>query len=355
MGQRSGVKVDLPYLVKDKDRHGNVRIYVRFRGKKTRIRHAEGSPEFLAVYNEAIGKTSTTGRNGTLSWLVKQYIKSAEFKGLDDKTRKIRQRRLEQVCESKVAGKNIKRGDGPFIGIKRKNIRTIRDEKSDTPGMANDYLKALRALFKWAVDADHLETNPCLTVPFLTPKRAGGFHRWTPEEVEKFEAKHPLGTMPRLALDLMLYTGARISDACRLGPQHESKGRLKFTEAKLHKKKRKDRDIPILEPLRRSIDATKSGQLAYVVGKRGRPYKVGSFGNWFRKQTAAAGIPHCAAHGLRKAGATLAAERGATAHQLKAIFGWASIKDAETYTREADAKRLANESMHLLVRNEAGP
>jgi hypothetical protein len=33
-----------------------------------------------------------------------------------------------------------------------------------------------------------------------------------------------------------------------------------------------------------------------------------------------AGLPHCSAHGLGKAGATLAAENGATLHQIMAIY-----------------------------------
>ena len=47
------------------------------------------------------------------------------------------------------------------------------------------------------------------------------------------------------------------------------------------------------------------------------------------------------AHGLRKAGATIAAEAGASAHQLMAMFGWTKLEEAERYTRGADRKRSA--------------
>src|SRR5262249_15720397 len=43
-----------------------------------------------------------------------------------------------------------------------------------------------------------------------------------------------------------------------------------------------------------------------------------------------------------KAAATRAAENGATAHELMAIFGWRDIKEAEIYTREAQRKKLAS-------------
>ena len=53
------------------------------------------------------------------------------------------------------------------------------------------------------------------------------------------------------------------------------------------------------------------------------------FGNKFRVWCDQAGLHHCAAHGQRKAGATIAANNGATAHQLMAIFGWETLKMAE--------------------------
>jgi Phage integrase family. len=53
-------------------------------------------------------------------------------------------------------------------------------------------------------------------------------------------------------------------------------------------------------------------------------------------------------HGLRKAGATIAANNGATSRQLMAIFGWDSIRMAEQYTRRADQQRLADDAMHLI-------
>jgi hypothetical protein len=53
---------------------------------------------------------------------------------------------------------------------------------------------------------------------------------------------------------------------------------------------------------------------------------------------------------LRKAGATIAAENGATAHQLMAIFGWDTLKQAQVYTKAAN--RLAENSMHLIEATE---
>jgi len=54
-------------------------------------------------------------------------------------------------------------------------------------------------------------------------------------------------------------------------------------------------------------------------------------------------------HGLRKAGATIAAENGATAHQLMSIFGRSTLKQAEIYTKAAQQKLLAASGMSLIV------
>lgn len=67
------------------------------------------------------------------------------------------------------------------------------------------------------------------------------------------------------------------------------------------------------------------------------------------RQTSARYPWTCSAHGLRKAGATFAAENGATDSQLKAMFGWRSAKMAAHYTRKAEQKKLAGAAMSLIA------
>jgi hypothetical protein len=65
--------------------------------------------------------------------------------------------------------------------------------------------------------------------------------------------------------------------------------------------------------------------------------------------------PGCpiAAPGLRKAGATIAAENGATDRQLMALYDWTSEKQANVYTAAANKKRLAAQAAQLLVRDQS--
>ena len=64
----------------------------------------------------------------------------------------------------------------------------------------------------------------------------------------------------------------------------------------------------------------------FLINDLGRPFWDAGFGNKFRDWCDQAGLHHhCAAHGVRKAGTTIAAENGATTKQLMAIFGRNSI------------------------------
>ena len=366
------VKIDLTNILQDKDRHGRTRVYYRppkVNGKRTgrmvRLYAEPGTPEFLDEYQAAVRgdtkpKPQPKGKaaNGTLRWLVDGYFQSANFRTLGASTQKARRGILESICLSKTSVGQLERGTLPFAAMRAKHVRAIRDEKIEWPEAANGRLKALGQVFAWAMTEEIADHDPTAGIEYLHGN-ADGWHTWTVEEVRQYEKRWPMGTQQRLALDVLLYTGVRRSDAVKLGPPMERNGALHFTETKnansraLSRKgkppKPKRRVVPILPQLRASIDATRSGHLVYLVHSRGGAWNEASFGNSMRKWCNAAGLPHCSAHGLRKAGATIAADNGATGHQLMAIYGWETLRQAEVYTREADRTRLAAEGMHLVV------
>jgi integrase len=78
--------------------------------------------------------------------------------------------------------------------------------------------------------------------------------------------------------------------------------------------------------------------LIYLETSFDKPFTGNGFGNKFKDWCVEAGLPHCTAHGLRKAGATIAAENGATEHELMAIYGWESPKQAAIYTARRTGK-----------------
>ena len=95
----------------------------------------------------------------------------------------------------------------------------------------------------------------------------------------------------------------------------------------------------------RGLGAEPCGDLTFIVGENGRPLTKESFGNLFRDACKAAGVPG-SAHGVRKLAATRMADNGGTEAQLMAVFGWTDPKMAAHYTRTANRKRLAAESIN---------
>jgi integrase len=174
----------------------------------------------------------------------------------------------------------------------------------------------------------------------------------TCREVRKFEQCHPLGTIPNLTLRILLYTGARRDDARRLGDQHIKNGFLEFQPMKTRATTGVVVTLPILPPLQEAIEAMRTEDMVWITSSLKIPFKSSaSFGEWFRSKCVKAGVPG-RAHGLRKAGATLAAENRATGAQLMAIYGWTTVGQTEVYTRAADRKKLAFEGAKLLLRKD---
>ena len=358
------MNLKLPHLVADTDRHGNVRFYVRKKGRpKIRIRSAPGTTEFLEEYNRACeGKIAQTIKldrptEGSLRALCIQYFLSVDFRQLGQRTGHVRRLILEGICRSKNA-KGSERGSLPYTRMEERHIRDIRDERADRPEAANSHLKALRQLFKWAMKTGRLTTpNPAMPVERLRSS-SEGFHTWTEEEVSRFETHHPIGTKARLAFALFRYTGVRRSDVVKLGKGMEKDDALVFPVTKGATLKGRPGEpapgakrltLPILRQLRAILDATPSQHLTYLVTEWGKPFTAPGFGNKFRNWCDEAGLPHCSAHGIRKYDATLAAEKGATEHQLMALFGWDSPKQAAVYTRKANRAKLAKGAMHFLA------
>jgi len=242
-------------------------------------------------------------------------------------------------------------GDCPLEHFNARAVRILRDRRKDRPEGANNRVRRLRRIFRWALEEGLVNTNPVRDVPLLRPIRVGGFPTWTPADIEQFEQCHPVGSKARLALALLLYTGVRRSDVVSLGRQHIRNGELVFRPHKGRNRSGLTLALPILEDLQSIIDASPTGDLSFLITEQGKPFTAAGFTNWFRDRCNEAGLRGLSAHGLRKAGATRVAEGGATTHELMAIFGWLKVKQAETYTRAAERNRLARRAIHLLGTN----
>jgi len=353
------MRVDFPYLMEDTDRHGNVRLYVRRYGSKIRITEPKGSPDFARAYSAALDSLETkTGHKvaghrqaapkGTLGWLAAQYFASQRFQALDAKSQTTRRLVIEGCLrEPRAKGSSSLMSACPINKVTDGAVMMLMDRKAEHPGAANNRKKYISAMFGWAVKAKHMPANPARDAERVS-YASGGFHTWTVDEVRQFQERHPVGTKARLALSLLLYVGVRRGDVVQLGRQHVKDGWLRFVPSKTRYKRLTVSEKPILPVLANVINASPVGDLTFLVTGYGRPFTAAGFGNWFRDRCNEAGLPQCTAHGLRKAGATLAAENGATERELMAMFDWSTSAQANVYTAAANRKRLSGRTANLI-------
>jgi integrase len=293
------------------------------------------TPTVQAAYEAAKARLGVADKpikgTGSLRWLAEMYFRSKVFARLNDLTQRERRSVLNRIVDQ--------HGPKPFALMEPRHVEAIRDEVDGEP--ANKRVKCLRYLFKWAINAGHAKKNPAKDAA-LIQTGSTGYTPWTREDILQFEECHPIGTKARLALALFLYTGQRRSDVVGFGPLTIRGGRLKFIQHKGRDRKPKRMSIPLIEPQRQILDASPLGGVTYLETAYGQPFSIAGFGSKFRAWCDEAGLQGLSAHGIRKATGIIAAERGATAHEIMAILGHSTLEEAERYTRMANEAKLAD-------------
>jgi integrase len=280
----------------------------------------------------------------SLQWLWDSYRETGAWTALAISTRRQRENIMLHVLEESATK--------PYAAIQTVHIEAGLDRRSQTPAAARNFLDTMKGLFRWARKRGHVKVDPTAAAEPPKRKKGKGFPPWTRADVAAYQEKFPIGTRQRVWLDVILYTGLRRGDAVRIGKQHVRNG-----VATLRTEKGGETitvTLPVLAVLQRTLDTGPTGDLAWICGARGEPFTKESFGNEFSAAARFAGIKK-SAHGVRKIAATIAAENGATAHQLMAIFGWTNIRQAENYTREAERARLAAQAMGKLDETGTSP
>ena len=158
------------HLHRETTRHGKVVWYVHLPGKpRVRLRASYGSKEFVAEYEAAIAGDAARKPHrpgtATLGWLIARYMDSSAWAGLGLATQRQRNAIFKRIVEND--------GDQPFSAFEKKHISAGRERRHKTPAAANNFLKAMRGLFGWAVEADIAKTDPTKEVKLLTLKTDG--------------------------------------------------------------------------------------------------------------------------------------------------------------------------------------
>lgn len=187
---------------------------------------------------------------------------------------------------------------------------------------------------------------------------------WLEPQVAQYRERHPLGTVARLAIELLLNIAARRHDAHIIGQQHIRDGKLSWRPNKTLRSTGKLLSIRIMPELQAALDAIPAGVrgdgvLTFLVNEYGRPFaSAAALGNKFADWCKAAGLKPvlCAdgrtrsyrAHGLRKAALRTLAHAGATGVELMAVSGHASLDQVQEYLNEVDQERAADAAMAKL-------
>ena len=203
------------------------------------------------------------------------------------------------------------------------------------PGTARNVLSMIRVLLALAIEDGIRSDDP--TVGIKRPKLSKeGWHAWTEDEVAQYEAKHPVGTMARLAFALAAYTSQRSADLIRMGRQHIRDGRINVVQQKTGTWLW----ISMHADLLAIMNATPSDHLTFIVSEIGKPFaSANSFSHRMRKWAREADLIDCPLHGLRKVCLRRLAEAGCTAPEIMAISGHKSMAEVERYIRRQSNRR----------------
>lgn len=330
---------------------GNPRYYYRPKGGKG-IPMPDApmdSPVFLEAYARAArARTMDVMAHApnSLGAATRAYLGSDAFHRLAPSTRAYMRRQADHVAQEY--------GVVPFRQLTSRNIRA--DLARRDPNPANMRLRFWRALCSWGFEQGILDADPSQGIKKRRTE-SKGHTAWTRQDVADFRLRWPLGSRERLAMELMHWTGCRISDAVRVGPQHVRDGWLEFEQQKTGGLV----CIPLIDPpaysepeglahLIEAIDAMKDRHLTYLVTAYGRARSAGAATQWFSRACA----PELSAHGLRKLRGAILRENGATLDQRGAWLGHESDEEIASYGASADLRRVIQVPTFQVSSNSRG-
>jgi site-specific recombinase XerD len=160
-------------------------------------------------------------------------------------------------------------GSHPLSIIDDAAISEGVDRRARTPSQAKNFAQTMRQFFKWLKKAKIVSENPCDGLELPKRPKTGGFKEWSYEEILRYEERWPVGTRERVMLDVYMYTGLRRGDAAVVGKQHVRNGVISLQTEKtgqwVH--------IPLLDVLKRTLDASPTGNLSFNATRSGRPFR----------------------------------------------------------------------------------
>jgi len=365
-------KIKLPHVNSFYDRHGKLRHQFRRKGyKKKSLPGLPGSQMFMDAYQLLIEQTgggalrvdigANRTKTGTINALIVNYYKSDAFtEALAPETQRMRRNILERF--------RADHGDKRATLLRQDHIYKILEGRKRHA--KQNWLKTLRGLMAFAIAEGIRADNPCAGVGLPKGAKSMGHMTWLEPQIALYRDHHKLGTVARLALELLLNIAARRYDAHVLGRQHiilsnkDGKKKLCWRPHKTMRSTAKMLKITIIPSLQAALDAMpKSEALTFLTTDRGRPFaSAAAFGNKFADWCKAAGLKQILcddgrtrsfrAHGLRKSSLRALAHAGCTGIEMMQVSGHSSLKQLQEYLDEVEQEQMADSAMEKLMASE---
>lgn len=323
---------------------GNMRYYFRPKGQKgvPLPDLPPDDPRFLAAYAKAAGvkKVRRPVVADSIASEIKLYLAGEAWRlHLKASTQGNRRPHLEEIAD--------RYGHGRIADLRPEHVQ--KDLERFSGHSRNNRLKAWRGFGMWLKEAKRVPVDPTLGLDKAKVAKSDGHEPWAPEEVEVYRGAWPIGTMQRLAFELIHWTGARMSDAIRLGERNVDRdGWLTFTQVKTGGEVfiPFKRELPEfaecyasdLELLHLAIATRNERHLTFLVTEQGAARSPKSSSQWFAASARKAGITGKTAHGLRKSRAIALVEAGGGSPQVGAWTGHESLREIERYIRKFNRK-----------------
>ena len=291
---------------------GGETVYYYHRASGRRLDGKPGTAVFQASFEEA-GRAQRQDRAaGTVSWLIRQYCESQQWKKLAESTRSIGILNLKAV--------EAKWGTTPLRHVENPKSRAIflrwHDGLAETqPRAADNKLAALARVFSWGHNRGHLGHNPIATF-----ERAYGNSRaeliWLPEHVAAFEAV--VGPELRLALLLALHTGQRQGDLLTLPWSAYDGQAITLRQGKSGRRVW----IPGTVALREALDAAPRRATTVLTKPDGMAWTKSAFHHaWTAAIGRARIVEDLHFHDLRGTAVTMLSEAACTPQEIATITG----------------------------------
>ena len=333
---------------------GSTKIYWYAWRNGPRLHGKPGTPEFIASYNEAVGRRISQPE-GRLHFLIDGYQQSAEFRGLRERTK------ADYIKQIKLIETEF--GDFPLKALSARETRGVfmdwRDRLALKSARQADYAwTVLARILSWAKNRGRVTINPCEKGGRLYSGSRVDF-TWTLENEAAFLNHAPAHL--HLPLLLALWTGQRQGDLLRLTWAAYDGTHVRFKQSKSVRRGARrvvHVNVPVGAPLKAALDQAAKHKRSPIIllTSEGRPWTPDGFRSSWGKACDKAGIEHVTFNDLRGTAATRLALVGCTEAEIATITGHSlrdvrSILDAHYLHRD---QQLAESAIRKLEMGFAG-